>query len=276
MNLFTRVIKSRLNLVRLVYKAVWGLILKIIKYFQFFKISSEAQNQSFQQIHLDRQLGIKKLDKIMLELFGKTYSEHSNGSEHLVLFSSLSLKNQKIKRILEIGTFDGRTALVLSKLFPSRRSLPWTYLNLLTISNLLMVEASPLNCLQMNATKFFLEELISSLRKLTSITLTYKTDKFDLVWVDGSHGYPIAAMDIVNSLRLTRVGGYILIDDIWKTTYRSDKHYKSVGGFESLEALKKSDVIDSYFLINKRLAGQYNYPSSKKYVAIIRKTDQEF
>ena len=118
MNLFTRVIKSRLNLVRLVYKAVWSLTLKIIKYFQFFKISSEAQNQSFQQIHLDRQLGIKKLDKIMLELFGKTYSEQSNGSEHLVLFSSISLKNQKIKRILEIGTFDGRTALVLSKLFP--------------------------------------------------------------------------------------------------------------------------------------------------------------
>ena len=276
MNLFTRVMKSRLNLVRLVYKAAWSLILKIIKYFQFFKISSEAQNQLFQQIHLDRQLGIKKLDEIMLELFGKTYSEHSNGSEHLVLFSSISLKNQKIKKILEIGTFDGRTALVLSKLFPKSEIITMdipqssddfksTYGRSLTFE----LFADERNKILSRGANIKFEEA-------NSITLTYKTDKFDLVWVDGSHGYPIVAMDIVNSLRLTRVGGYILIDDIWKTTYRSDKHYKSVGGFESLEALKKANAIDSYFLINKRLAGQYNYPSSKKYVAIIRETGQEF
>tara|TARA_A200000113_G_C8838155_1_gene345917 strand:- start:446 stop:1276 length:831 start_codon:yes stop_codon:yes gene_type:complete len=275
MNLFTRVVNSRLNLARVIYKGLWKLVLKTIEYFQFFKVSSKVQNQLFQRVQLDRELGIKKLDGIMLKFFGKSYSENSAGSEHLVLFSSISLKNQKIKKILEIGTFDGRTALILSKLFPESEivtmDLPQssdvfknTYGRNLTSE----IFANERNKILSKGANIKFEEA-------DSITLTYKIDNFDLIWVDGSHGYPFIAMDIVNSLRLSRVGGYILIDDIWKTPYKSDKYYKSVGGFESLEALKKANVIDSYFLINKRLGGQYNYPSAKKYVALIRKSNEK-
>ena len=39
-------------------------------------------------------------------------------SEHLILLSSFSINSKTlIKNILEIGTFDGRTALILSELF---------------------------------------------------------------------------------------------------------------------------------------------------------------
>ena len=43
-------------------------------------------------------------------------------SEHEIVFSSISLnKNYEIKEILEIGTFDGINALLLSKIFPNAR-----------------------------------------------------------------------------------------------------------------------------------------------------------
>ena len=34
--------------------------------------------------------------------------------------------------------------------------------------------------------------------------------------IDGAHGYPTVAMDIINSLRLANINAYILIDDIFK------------------------------------------------------------
>ena len=43
-------------------------------------------------------------------------------SEHEVFFSSLSLnKSNSINEILEIGTFDGFNALLLSKLFKKKK-----------------------------------------------------------------------------------------------------------------------------------------------------------
>ena len=45
------------------------------------------------------------------------FLESPMASEHQVLFSSLSLK-KKIPEILEIGTFDGKNSVLLSKLFP--------------------------------------------------------------------------------------------------------------------------------------------------------------
>ena len=39
-------------------------------------------------------------------------------SEHLIIFTAISLKNHNIKNILEIGTYDGKTSTILSKLFP--------------------------------------------------------------------------------------------------------------------------------------------------------------
>ena len=39
-------------------------------------------------------------------------------SEHLIILSCLSASNHNINKILEIGTHDGRCALILANLFP--------------------------------------------------------------------------------------------------------------------------------------------------------------
>ena len=70
--------------------------------------------------------------------------------------------------------------------------------------------------------------------------------EFDLIWIDGAHGYPIVAMDIINSYRLGNSGAFILIDDIWKKGNLSDKMYKSIGGYESLKSLYEAKLINNF------------------------------
>ena len=78
----------------------------------------QDQNSIFQKIFLDRQLGIKKLNSVK-EQFNFLKNKPMS-SEHEVLFSSISIDN-KIKEILEIGTYDGANAFLLSKLFPNSK-----------------------------------------------------------------------------------------------------------------------------------------------------------
>ena len=40
-------------------------------------------------------------------------------------------------------------------------------------------------------------------KQMNSIKLTYEQDEFDLIWIDGAHGYPFVTFDILNSLRLS-------------------------------------------------------------------------
>ena len=73
------------------------------------------QENNFIKFDLNRKEGLEKLDVIK-----KKYSfiENPMSSEHQVIFSSLSNnKNFQFKKILEIGTFDGKNSFLLSKLF---------------------------------------------------------------------------------------------------------------------------------------------------------------
>ena len=76
------------------------------------------QNKNFLDLGLNRSLGLKKLDNL-IKLYPIVKSPMN--SEHQVFFSSLSEKMISIKNILEIGTFDGVNAFILSKLFPNSK-----------------------------------------------------------------------------------------------------------------------------------------------------------
>ena len=110
------------------------------------------------------------------------------------------------------------------------------------------------------------------MREINSLLLTQLDESFDLIWIDGAHGYPIVSMDVINSYRLGSQSAFVLIDDIWKDASESDKMYKSVGGFESLNALVEAGLIDSFSLFEKRLRGQFNFPGAKKFVGLFVKS----
>jgi hypothetical protein len=88
--------------------------------------------------------------------------------------------------------------------------------------------------------------------ELNSINLFNSTKKYDLIWIDGAHGYPVVCIDIINSLRLINDGGIIMCDDIFINNIQSDKMYKSTAAFETHNELATEKIID-YKLIYKRL-----------------------
>ena len=96
----------------------------------------EKQNKIFNKINLDRSSGIEKLQSIKKKFDLKI--QRSMSSEHETLFSSIAINNNyKIHKILEIGTFDGYNALLLSKIFPEAEieTISISQMHLLVVSN---------------------------------------------------------------------------------------------------------------------------------------------
>ena len=79
------------------------------------------ENSKFSQNGLDHVRGSAKLERLLKELGRPLDSDdQSMRSIHWILFACLSDHAPiSIRRILEIGTFDGETTFVLSKLFPA-------------------------------------------------------------------------------------------------------------------------------------------------------------
>ena len=236
------------------------------------KAELSDQLSRFEHLNLDRDKAIDKLNNLFLRLFNCKYSEN-NGmwSEHLVVMAAISESEFKVDNILEIGTFDGQTAHILSNLFPESKittiDLSSTTINQKQIYNYAYKE----NNLEL-ARSLLLEKCANvEFKALNSLSLVYENSKFDLIWVDGAHGYPTVAIDLINALRLISPRGIVMCDDVYKFTKSNDSEYNSVGAFETLEELRKAGLID-FKLFLKRINKAYNYPKSrKKYVGVFQK-----
>ena len=259
---------SRYNLI---LRTINFIFAKTIETFDLFLITEVSQNDRYRDVGLSREKGLQKLDLLLKQEFGISYDER-NGmfSEHLILLSAVSIMCPNIAHILEIGTYDGRTALLLSRLFPSA--------NIKTIdlpSSEDSFKTSYGRCEMFDDFLINRNETIRGAKniqfeELNSLQL-YNCDQcFDLIWIDGAHGYPTVAMDIINAVRLAEKGAFVLVDDLWTSVSQSDGMYKSIAGFESLTALVQAKVLREFVLFPKRLGGIFNSPRQKKYVGMFR------
>mgnify|MGYP001346806258 CR=1 FL=1 len=115
-------------------------------------------------------------------------------------------------------------------------------------------------------------------KTLNSINLAeWDANSFDLIWIDGAHGYPVVAMDIINSLRLANSGGVILVDDVYTNNkiilgdVINHQMYKSIGAYESLLALHEAEAIDGFELFLKRIDPKHNIIlEHKKFIGFIK------
>ena len=272
--IFNKLIKNLLKPHKIPYK-----ILSKLNYYynlnQYDKIIFENdQNNLFNLLSLNRINGINNLDKIKKCLNIDIHLNRDMSSEHEVLFSSISLnQNLKINDILEIGTFDGFNALLLSELFPKSKidtiDLPEDddeFINFYDRKKKVSDFVDKRNnLLSKNININFIP--------LNSLNLINHKKKYDLIWIDGAHGYPTACIDIVNSLNLINKNGLILCDDIFINLdhAESDKIYHSIAAYETLNELKKENLIE-FKLIYKRLDPKNNCLSQKrKFVAILNK-----
>ena len=181
-------------------------------------------------------------------------------SEHEVVFSCISEdKNRNINDILEIGTFDGFNSFLFSQLFPSS--------NIDTI-DLSEKDKDFINFYNRKDTvadfvkdrDYILSKSKNiSFFRLNSLRLLNHKKKYDLIWIDGAHGYPVVCMDIINSLHILKNNGLIICDDIYinKDQIKSDKMYSSIASYETLNELKKENLIN-FKLVYKRLEPEYN------------------
>jgi predicted O-methyltransferase YrrM len=226
----------------------------------------KEQNEIFEYFGLNRQEGIKNLTLIKKDLDFKLRNSEMS-SEHEVIFSSLSLsKNKKLIDILEIGTFDGFNSLLLSNLFPDSNIDTIGFINFYNRKD--------------NVAKFIQDRnIILSKNKninffpLNSLKLLNYKKKYDLIWIDGAHGYPLVCIDIINSLHILKENGLILCDDVHLKLNQnnSDKMYNSIASYETLNQLKNQNLIN-FRLVYKRLHAKDNcMENERKFVAIVSK-----
>tara|TARA_B100001248_G_scaffold261321_1_gene252109 strand:- start:1155 stop:1898 length:744 start_codon:yes stop_codon:yes gene_type:complete len=221
----------------------------------------------------DRNKNIKYLDNVLESLGFNKYSEIEGlYSEHLIIFAALAKSDYKINNILEIGTHNGRTSTILSKLFPKA--------NITTID---LEDNDPIfkNTYNRNTnSKLFIKnrnKLISKQKninflQINSLKLSIAKNNIpeqDLIWVDGAHGYPIVSADITNSIKLMNNKSILMCDDIWKKTRKNDNMYVSNAGFETLLSFEKAKIIKTYFFrkrIGKKFNGNYKFVSFSKLI----------
>ena len=232
------------------------------------KFYENKQNHIFEKLNLDRNLGLKKLIKIKKN--HEILNNRDMASEHEVLFSSLSCNPKfNMDQILEVGTYDGANAFLLSLLFENS--------NIETIDLKKNHDDFKNFYNRENNISKFIELRNSYLSKnkniyfkeINSVNLINYKKKYDLIWIDGAHGYPVVCMDIVNSLRILNDKGIIMCDDVFINQIDSDKMYSSNAAYETLSELKKEGLINIDFIF-KRLDSDNNCLEEKrKFVAII-------
>jgi len=257
--LFTKIIKILLNY----FKS----FLRIFYKFQYDHVKFEkSQIDKFDSLGLDYKGGLEKLKKY-LDVRDVTLSHHS------ILFSSISLKRDNLS-ILEIGTHNAKNVQLLSQLYPKSKIITidldeddekfenfYNRSDFQKKNNFCKLRDEILN--KLTNAKFL---------NLNSVKLKQLDSKFDLIWIDGAHCYPEVAIDIMNSLNIINVNGMVICDDVYKKKFPLDEEmYISLATFQTLEILKKNNIID-YSLIHKRINVQYNsFPFDQKYIAIVKK-----
>lgn len=246
---------------------------------KFSQTETEAeQSERFRVLGLDWKVARKSVE----ELLGENIDIFSHRSEHYELMFAISQRD-KPKKILEIGTATGDFTVFLATIFPGAEietiDLPrsdsrfWNATTDLVTTSRGVVSNSDVEDRDAKLGK----HLNIKFRELNSLALTFQeSKKYDLIWVDGDHTYPVVSIDLANALRLLEVGGTLASDDIYVTsqTRRSSGNQES---YETLVQFQKAGLIQLN-LVLKRLFPEPDYNKrSQKFIAVAtRKNNSEF
>ena len=131
-------------------------------------------------------------------------------NSELFLLLNRSLPVENFKKVLEIGTFEGVFARYAVENFAEEVHTidPFDVGDEGT-----KVENKTKATFVKNRSKSRFKEKIFQYEMTSDIFFAENSILFDFVYVDGSHEPEVAARDLENSLRFTKVGGIIWIDD---------------------------------------------------------------
>ena len=222
------------------------------------------QNELYQDLGLDREQALAKINSVCLANFGRPFSEQFGmWSEHLVLMAAISIKRDDILHILEIGTFKGETTSILCSLFPN--------------SLIDTIDLERQQILDQGIYTYATDSILTTREKVKSKNITFKvmnsihllhqSKKYDLIWVDGSHTSPVSVIDIANSIRLLSTNGVAVCDDVFLESNFMDR-VSDLSSIETLQLFQETGII-SFKLIKKRLSKRFNnFLIKTKYLGI--------
>lgn len=232
------------------------------------------QVKDFENMGLNRSEGVAHLNSVLNTEFNQEFYEtRGMWSEHLVFFSSLSLRGVNFRNILEIGTHKGETTRILNKLFPEAEIMTIDLPTNIAKSIEIYTYSESDEIIGARETNIGGIQNIQQIQT-DSCSLVFGELSFDLIWLDGAHGYPVCTIDITNAIRMVAPEGLIVCDDVYKHLKNSDGMYDSTATFETLQAFREAGVLE-YSLIKKRLSGQFNlWKSQTKYLAVAKVHEQ--
>jgi len=238
------------------------------KKYDFFLISEE-QTYLFKKLNLNRIEGLKKIEEIKKKF---TFLNNDMSSEHEIIFSSLSAVNNNVRNILEIGTHNGYNAFLLSKLFPLANitTIDLEKENKSFINYYNRQKLEERNIFIKNRNKILKKSKNIFFKEKDSAKLILDSNKYDLIWIDGAHGYPMVTIDIINSIKLIKSNGIIMCDDIWiLKPDNQDSMYNSIAAYETLNILQNNNILQ-FDLLYKRLDKYNNSNPKRKFIAFIK------
>jgi hypothetical protein len=232
-----------------------------------------AERKKFVAAGLDYGAAMVRLNEALARLGWGEYSESLGvGSIHWVLFAALSAQYQ-MRRILEIGTYDGETTQLLSQLFPAAHittvDLPHGDPRFIELydrrdpkKRQAFIDRQRANTRGSNI------ELVLSDSFLLPARLQ---PGFDLIWVDGGHNYPVIAWDLCNAFHLCAANGWVLCDDVLACPEAENHAFVSRDSFEVLEYLREHTPVEVRYFLKRHGARWSVNPKRRKFVGTLRK-----
>jgi len=164
----------------------------------------------------------KKIENIIYDQF-KCLNYNEKWFCNNLNFLSVNFKNIKnVKNILEIGSYEGRSAIFFLKNFSDSNITcvdTWSGSDEHNSVNFQLIEKN----FDLNTSIYQSNNLLMK-HKMTSNEFFQKNDKhFDLIYVDGDHSFDQVKIDLINSWNILKNGGFLILDDYMWWYYKDLK-----------------------------------------------------
>jgi predicted O-methyltransferase YrrM len=248
--------------------------IQALKNYDLLHIEAE-EIAKFHAIGLDPVAALPHLNSALRSIGSEPYDDLTGtDSIHWLVFAALSLspRADAIRDILEIGTFRGKTTLLLKTMFPDAQV---TTVDLPT-SDPIMQQTyrrdTPEQLAEYRATRDSRvnREGIAFIETNSFFIPGVAKGPFDLIWMDGGHLFPEVAWDFCNSWHACRSGGILMCDDIipdprGSDSYASDESHKVISYVAA-----RTDIAPVY-LLKRRNPNWSADPVTRKFVAVLQR-----
>ena len=163
-----------------------------------------------------------KTKKKLLNIEKKIYENFNSYNENekwfcnnLNFLNNFFSKKNNINKILEVGSYEGRSAIFFLKTFPNANIIcvdTWSGSDEHNQYNFSVVEKN----FDINTNYYQNNNCLKKIKDTSNNFFFNNFENFDLIFVDGDHSSHQVKLDIENSWKILNKGGYLLLDDyLW-------------------------------------------------------------